>query len=646
MKNKILAYLIVIPILLNISVISSASSQPSSLGWNGDPVIPMASFTDSAGWHRNFQAGTGDTCFVTSDTASLTLHWKFSGGRRYKYAQVYRVLNPPISLNGKDLIGMDVKGSSSNHRDVRIKFEDGTHQAGFRWENLAGITRWCERISVLKSQFGGADRLDWDRITVLSLEVCSDADDASASADSGTVSFRNLQAAAIPDWPRSNGFESLTDTAGFGEIRRKAIDAIVRRQTETGLFYTWTEDGSSYLYGHGLVLKALSMEGQWENGQPVDDYSAAAKRLADFLVAHQDTAGFWPRAWHAGTGAIRQNLEQDSTIWFGDFPWPVIGLRNYYIRSKDENAGQAVDKAVSFLADLIDPDGKLHTINPRTREKREVTSCEAYAAVILALMEIGDNETADRMMLYVNDHAWDDRLKYWKEGPYSPRVVLFANTWLSQIARARRDSSRHADQALSLAGRVLFTRGPGEPWGLDGIGPVATWYEGTLSYICAGGPGSRFLFEELRSHIREDGMVPHYNEDLGGMAGIWAVDWASLDGTAWLYFAVSGKSPFDPIQTSIEGSRPEPGKYRLGQNFPNPFNPLTSINYSIPRLSPVTLKIYDTLGREVRTLVDRVQRDGTYTVHWDAARLASGVYIYRLQAGDDFRETRKMILMK
>jgi hypothetical protein len=99
--------------------------------------------------------------------------------------------------------------------------------------------------------------------------------------------------------------------------------------------------------------------------------------------------------------------------------------------------------------------------------------------------------------------------------------------------------------ALSLAGKVLYTNGNGELHGMDGIVPLSVWYEGTLSYIADGGPGSASLFEEISRKVHPDGMVSHYNENLGGIGGIWAVDWHSLDGTSWLYFVTSGKSPFD-----------------------------------------------------------------------------------------------------
>ena len=85
--------------------------------------------------------------------------------------------------------------------------------------------------------------------------------------------------------------------------------------------------------------------------------------------------------------------------------------------------------------------------------------------------------------------------------------------------------------------------------------------------------------------------------------------------------------------------------YKLYQNFPNPFNPATQISYSVPNSEFVTLKIYDVLGNEVQTLVNEMQIVGTYKVTFDAGKLSSGIYFYKLKAGN-FTETKKMILLK
>jgi hypothetical protein len=88
-----------------------------------------------------------------------------------------------------------------------------------------------------------------------------------------------------------------------------------------------------------------------------------------------------------------------------------------------------------------------------------------------------------------------------------------------------------------------------------------------------------------------------------------------------------------------------PNGFSLGQNYPNPFNPMTTITYQLPKSSHVTLKVYDVLGREVATLADENKTAGAYQTTFDGSRFSSGVYFYRIQAGD-FTATKKFTLMK
>ena len=88
-----------------------------------------------------------------------------------------------------------------------------------------------------------------------------------------------------------------------------------------------------------------------------------------------------------------------------------------------------------------------------------------------------------------------------------------------------------------------------------------------------------------------------------------------------------------------------PVSYKLEQNFPNPFNPTTTINYSIPKTSFVTLKVYNVLGNEVMSVVNEQQTANNYTYTLDFSKLSSGVYYYTLRAGD-YSATKKLMLVK
>jgi hypothetical protein len=88
-----------------------------------------------------------------------------------------------------------------------------------------------------------------------------------------------------------------------------------------------------------------------------------------------------------------------------------------------------------------------------------------------------------------------------------------------------------------------------------------------------------------------------------------------------------------------------PPGFRLEQNYPNPFNPVTWIRYTLPEATPVSLRVYNLLGEEVRVLVDAFEGPGTKTVKFDATGLASGVYYYRLRAGSTM-ETHTLLLLR
>jgi len=100
------------------------------------------------------------------------------------------------------------------------------------------------------------------------------------------------------------------------------------------------------------------------------------------------------------------------------------------------------------------------------------------------------------------------------------------------------------------------------------------------------------------------------------------------------------------IITGVKGLETTiPQTYVLNQNYPNPFNPSTVISYQIASVGRVSLKVYDILGREVATLFNGVKAAGNYTATFNATKLPSGVYFYRLQAGT-YSNTKKLLLLK
>jgi hypothetical protein len=97
--------------------------------------------------------------------------------------------------------------------------------------------------------------------------------------------------------------------------------------------------------------------------------------------------------------------------------------------------------------------------------------------------------------------------------------------------------------------------------------------------------------------------------------------------------------------TGFEVKNSTPTSFALVQNYPNPFNPTTALSFVLGHSSFVTLKVFDLLGREVTMLLNKEKRAGTHSVQFDASHPASGVYYYRMQAGD-FADVKKFVVLK
>lgn len=127
------------------------------------------------------------------------------------------------------------------------------------------------------------------------------------------------------------------------------------------------------------------------------------------------------------------------------------------------------------------------------------------------------------------------------------------------------------------------------------------------------------------------------------------LNWFPTQNAAWLAQRETELATINSVLltgTAVEQLPGIPVDYKLNQNYPNPFNPTTVISFSIPKAGNVTLKVYNSLGEEIATLVDEFKGVANYTVDFNASALSSGVYFYSLSVDNSFVQTKKMMLLK
>ncbi len=162
--------------------------------------------------------------------------------------------------------------------------------------------------------------------------------------------------------------------------------------------------------------------------------------------------------------------------------------------------------------------------------------------------------------------------------------------------------------------------------------------------VASGEPNESDVFPTAYDWLTNDGnqYTVRYMYMVDAIPGVslFAANNSASNDTYWAY----DEFTFTAVPESVEDQELV-NSFSLTQNYPNPFNPSTTIKYSVPQLTNVSLKIYDVLGKEVSTLVNAQQAQGVYEVTFDASNLASGMYIYTIQAGS-FTSSKKMLLMK
>jgi len=196
-------------------------------------------------------------------------------------------------------------------------------------------------------------------------------------------------------------------------------------------------------------------------------------------------------------------------------------------------------------------------------------------------------------------------------------------------------------------GKTYYLKGEDGKISLDSIGPSVVglavvnepWIDSDSAMNVAEGLGGALIRKQYPTCITKAwlfgwGWPPFYKE--------WNIEYICPDSIRT--FRINAETG-NRIVTGIEPNQFVPQQVTLYPNYPNPFNPSTTIQYSVPKQSNVKLIIYDALGREVALLVNEEKMAGNYIAEFNAANLSSGIYFYQLRV-DEFVQTKKMILLR
>lgn len=523
----------------------TATGSLSLPGWSGTRMIPVP-VAGLSGWSVESNSGSTGTLGMatnTLDTNVLEFQWNIGTGNwtqaRYDFAV-------PFDASSDDIFGISLHGDGGNipANTVAIMFADSSGVTyGYAWpgqnNGINQINRWMYNVSVPRSDFsyywGGTNNtINWAKIKTFWLVVKRPGTGLGGGA--GTLLMGNLQCGNAASWPRATNFASISNTPATDYASSNAVWFIRSQQNpSTGLFQSWQEDPShaAWLYDQATALIVMTRKGLWTNGIPVNAPAIAADKLWAFLEPAQNADGSWARGWNAGTGAVLS-----SVLWVGDQSWIDIALVQYALKSGHTAAQTAAANNARMLAGLINVQGGI-TGFPST----EGTVDTWWA--MTATQRFSDASKIASYLMSTN--VWDPNLQYWYEGLHNPSIALDCATWLSAFARYPAvGEPQRGMAALSFVRKTLLTTSDDETlYGLDGLGPVSVWNEGTGQYVAAGGEDAETFLKMLMDQQTPDGSMPGSPDNWTTDAFGWLTTWHGIAPTAWLYFAINGL-PFPP----------------------------------------------------------------------------------------------------
>jgi len=375
----------------------------------------------------------------------------------------------------------------------------------------------------------------------------------------------------------------------FYSLRRDSVWSIPRNLTtdpadDRAPHVTYRDSGFAVVWeGEGRILFAEYLNDQWS--------------MPEFVTPPGDTLNSLPNVHYVGLLA-----QAPMVVWE---------------RSKSPDAGSAIMFSVKHSIGWTIPDTVQFVED--NRKPRFFKVLPQYANVVI----IWNSTTQGGTSLVMREGYYSNNVLTWSPVSAPP-----------QLPGINRDAAFNGTLIISkhnAPGQLSFSVGVWTNSSPAGRGQISVLLPFALEPVN--------ITDTMPGFNRNPDVAAGIFRD--GAEHIW-VAWENNRDSAWKIFGSYVSYGF--LDVDEQQNHPA-GTFALDQNYPNPFNPTTKIKYQIPNSNHVTLKVFDILGRGVRTLVNETQVAGVHEVTFDTAGLTSGVYFYRLTAGSSV-QTRKLVLVK
>lgn len=411
------------------------------------------------------------------------------------------------------------------------------------------------------------------------------------------------------------------------------------------------EDDYVSTFNNALVSMAFMIKDEKERAERILDFYANAidSNNQDLLLQNffynGEARGFYQNmslsTYHAGDSTDR---------WIGDMAWLLIAYKFYEKKYNSDKYSAIIDLIKDLFISFYKDEGNGGYIQHGWRKGdfylhedhgHPEGNIDCYAAFKLC-----EEETYAG-----NIRIWLDSVLVGNDLPldnYAWRVLAYGEGYEHLLNRPEYDLRYR--KKLEVNGIDVLGFYPYPDIDINNI-----WIDGTGHMACAylkyGDKERGYFYANQFDPLLFDKMIYGKNvktltyavNKSGGFEWIDTTRGA-VSSAAWYIFA---KNESNPMASIDEKDTPQiPEVFALYQNYPNPFNLFTRISYSIPTSDFVTLKVYDILGREIKTLVSELQKTGEHSINFDASGLSSGIYFYRLQVGKKITDTKKMLLLR